>query len=553
MADIRKRREGLNYKAARTIVQVALVLVGVSLIVSFFVYARTLDNYYKNKVSNIGRIVSHVIDAEAVEQLLEIAQDEKFQKLHDEAVLTDNEVMISSYLVEEGVYDEYLAISDMLIQMTKDAQVEYIYIISLQGNYSIALVDPLEGILYYGSMIESEAEFLKYSTNERIPATVSNGAYGWLCSGYEPILNNDGEKIAMVGVDINMNDIMETRYNYMINLVVWIVILGVLAVAAAIYKTRKSVTIPLKKLSEATKAFVNSEAYTLDEKLINLDIHSNDEIEELYDSIKSMEENILNYLKHILKVSDEKDSIVEELNDAVRIQVKMLPSVAPPLPKVEKLDICAKVYPAVKACGDLYDYFMIDNEHLAVVMIDVSGIGVPATFIMLILKSHIRKRTMEGGTPAEIMRDVNKTFGETNITDMFATVWFGIINVNTGSVTSVNAGFEYPALKRSEGKFELIRSHHYPPVATMNDIEYQDEKFELKVGDILFLYSNGVVGTLNSDNKPFGEDRLISILDGYSEDDASQLIDHVKEATDIYRVYADQTDDIIMAAVKYLG
>ncbi len=553
MADNRKRKAGLNYKAARMIIQVALVLVGVSLTVSFFVYAQTLDNYYKNKVSNVGSSISHIIDADAVERLLVIARDENYQKLHDKAVLDDNEVMISSYLVEEGVYDDYVAISDMLVQMTKDNEVEYIYLISLQGNYSVALVDPAEGILYYGSMIESEAEFLKYTTNERIPATVSNGTFGWLCSGYEPIINSNGEKIAMVGVDINMNDIMQTRYKYMITLVLWMFILGVVAVAAAIHRTRRTVTVPLMQLSDATKAFVNSEAYTLDENLINLDIHSNDEIEELYDSIKSMEKNILAYLKNILKVSDEKDRIVEELNEAVRVQKEMLPSIAPPVPQVEKLDICAKVYPAAKACGDLYDYFMIDNEHLAVVMTDVSGVGVPATLVMLILRGHIRKRAMEGGTPAEIMRDVNKTFGEANITDMFAAVWFGIINIDTGSVTAVNAGFEYPALGRADCKFELVKNHHYPAVATVGDIEYQEEKFELKVGDTLFLYSNGVVGTLNSDNKSFGEDRLIKVLDGNSTDDVSQLIDHVKEATDIYRVYADQTDDIAMVAIKYRG
>ncbi|MBR5635812.1 MAG: serine/threonine-protein phosphatase, partial [Pseudobutyrivibrio sp.] len=211
--------------------------------------------------------------------------------------------------------------------------------------------------------------------------------------------------------------------------------------------------------------------------------------------------------------------------------------------------------PAKEVGGDFYDFFLIDDDHLAMVMADVSGKGVPAALFMVITKTLIKNRSLMGGniSPAEILKDVNNQLCEGNDANLFVTVWLGIIQLSTGKGISANAGHEHPAIKRSDGKFEYDIYKHSPAVATMEGIKFREREFELKPGDRLFVYTDGVTEATDCDDKLYGADRLLNALNQNTDVDAKQLLENVKADIDKFVNDSPQFDDITMLGFTYFG
>ncbi len=283
------------------------------------------------------------------------------------------------------------------------------------------------------------------------------------------------------------------------------------------------------------------------------EVRDNDEVGDLARSFNDMAASLKEYVNNLESVTAEKERISTELNLATQIQADMLPRIFPPFPDRKEFDIYATMTPAKEVGGDFYDFFMIDDDHLALVMADVSGKGVPAALFMVIAKTLIKNRAQMGGSPSAILHDVNRQLCEGNEADLFVTVWLGILEVSTGKVTASNAGHEYPAIRRSGGKYELLKARNSPAVAAMEGMRFNEHEFTLNPGDNLYLYTDGVAEATNSDEELYGTDRMLEALDRTKNDSSEEILASMKSEVDAFTGDAPQFDDITMLCLRYFG
>ena len=242
-----------------------------------------------------------------------------------------------------------------------------------------------------------------------------------------------------------------------------------------------------------------------------------------------------------------------ELNMATEIQMSMLPLTFPAFPDRSEFDIYASMDPAKEVGGDFYDFFLIDDDHLAAVIADVSGKGVPAALFMMSSKILLNDHATIGGSPAEILERVNKLVYANNKAHMFVTVWLGILEISTGKLTSASAGHEYPMINVN-GKYELLKDKHGLAIGAMPNSKYKDTEITLNKGDSVFVYTDGVAEATDANNELFGTDRTLEALnaipDGVSQ---KEILAGVRSAVDAFVKEAPQFDDLTMLGLKYFG
>lgn len=242
-----------------------------------------------------------------------------------------------------------------------------------------------------------------------------------------------------------------------------------------------------------------------------------------------------------------------ELTMATRIQADMLPNIFPAFPERPDFDIYASMVPAKEVGGDFYDFFLIDETHLGLVMADVSGKGVPAALFMMISKILVQNYAMTGRSPAQVLQAVNNQICSNNREEMFVTVWFGILDTETGKITAANAGHEYPVLMQQGGQFELVKDKHGLVIGAMDGIRYKEYELTLTKGSKLFLYTDGVPEATNARDELFGTDRMLAALNVEPTASPKKVLHNVREAVDGFVLEAEQFDDLTMLCVEYKG
>ena len=282
-------------------------------------------------------------------------------------------------------------------------------------------------------------------------------------------------------------------------------------------------------------------------------IRSRNEIGELASGISDMTREIDDYLEEIRNITAEKERIGAELNVARQIQADMLPNIFPPFPEIGEFNIFASMDPAREVGGDFYDFFLVDDRHVALVMADVSGKGVPAALFMVIAKTMIKNRAMLGGGPAEILRDVNNQLCANNASDYFVTAWLAIIDIKTGEGLAANAGHEHPVLRRADGSFELVVYRHSLALAAMEGISFREHAFRLNPGDRLFVYTDGVPEATGPENELYGTDRMLDSLNRDPDADGEQMLKNLRKDIEVFSSGTEQFDDITMMIFDYEG
>lgn len=280
---------------------------------------------------------------------------------------------------------------------------------------------------------------------------------------------------------------------------------------------------------------------------------TNDEIGVLSKAFEELSRKNQQHIKEVTRVTAEKERIGAELNVATQIQADMLPSIFPPYPHKTEFDVFATMHPAKEVGGDFYDFFLVDDDHLALVIADVSGKGVPAALFMVIAKTLIKNRAQMGGTPSQILFDVNNQLAEGNKTEFFVTVWLAIIDIRDGKGLASNAGHEHPAIRKKDGKYELVKYSHSPAVAAMENMKFPDHEFKLDPGDRLFVYTDGVVEANNSKDQLFGEKRMLDALNSDPDASIRDLLVNVSSSINQFADGAQQFDDITMLCMEYKG
>jgi sigma-B regulation protein RsbU (phosphoserine phosphatase) len=317
---------------------------------------------------------------------------------------------------------------------------------------------------------------------------------------------------------------------------------GALVMAARIVKPVEAMTKRLNVLGDGSEMFVMEDIYK-----------TGDEIEILAESFAKLSKRATDYIQQITTITAEKERIGTELSLAKAIQASMLPHVFPPFPHRTEFDIYAMMDPAREVGGDFYDYYLIDDDHLGLVVADVSGKGIPAALFMMISKTILQNCAMLGKSPSEILEKTNDALCSNNLVEMFVTVWVGIVEISTGKLTASNAGHEYPVIKRADGQYEIYKDKHSLAVGAMEDTVYSEYEIMLGKGDRLFLYTDGVPEATDSDENMFGSQRMLDALNSTPDADPEGMLNSVKNAVNDFVQNAEQFDDLTMLGFEYRG
>ena len=249
----------------------------------------------------------------------------------------------------------------------------------------------------------------------------------------------------------------------------------------------------------------------------------------------------------------ERERIGNELRMATEIQGSMLPHDFPPFPDRKEFDVYAVMDPALEVGGDFYDFFLIDDDHLCIMVADVSGKGIPAALFMMISKVILESFATLGSSAGEILTKANEAICSNNQADMFVTVWLGILEISSGRLVAANAGHEYPVLRRGGGPYELIKDRHGLVIGGMDGVRYKEYDLQLKPGDRVFVYTDGVPEAMDADGKMFGTTRMVESLNADPDVSLQELLDNVRKGVDGFVKDAVQFDDLTMLCLEYEG
>ena len=283
-----------------------------------------------------------------------------------------------------------------------------------------------------------------------------------------------------------------------------------------------------------------------------VEMHTGDELETLGNAFNQMAKSLGEYMENLAEVTADRERIATELNVASTIQSSMLPCIFPAFPDQKDFDIYADMHPAKAVGGDFYDFFKTDENHLWVVIADVSGKGVPAALFMVIAKTMLKNYAGFGASPAEVLAIVNDRLCENNEADMFVTVFIGVFEISSGIFTFSNAGHNYPLLYRKGGAFDWLKSSPDFVIAGMEGMKFRDNRVAINPGDRLFLYTDGVTEALNRKEELYGDDRLIETLNRPEAREMSidELVTYMKADLASYADGAEQADDITMLVLE---
>jgi sigma-B regulation protein RsbU (phosphoserine phosphatase) len=301
------------------------------------------------------------------------------------------------------------------------------------------------------------------------------------------------------------DEVAKATRSALVTMLLLIVFLAVLSVFLS-NKLSKHLVMPIALLTE--------KVHDLDGDQLNFEWYENtdDEVEELARSFKFMTQRMQTYIDDIQTVTAEKERIGTELSLATRIQAGILPHDFPAFPDRNEFELYALMEPAREVGGDFYDFFLIDDNHLGLVMADVSGKGIPAALFMMIAKTILQSCAMLGKGAAETLDKTNEALTSNNQTGMFVTIWFGILEISTGKLSCANAGHEYPVIKRAGGEFEIYKDKHGFVIGGMEGTRYKEYTIQLGHGDRIFLYTDGVPEATNPDVMMYGTDRMLGAL-----------------------------------------
>lgn len=383
---------------------------------------------------------------------------------------------------------------------------------------------------------------------------------------YEPMSNMPWTVVTVVGVDevlaparegeAKISELAEEAALKISSIIrsttVLYAIIVILAVALSIAlggAAAARITRPLSRLIDGVERISGGDLKT------QIQVHTGDEIETLANAFNSMTANLEKYIHDLTAVTAEKERIGAELNVATQIQKDMLPNIFPAFPERQEFDIYASMDPAKEVGGDFYDFFMVDDSHLAVVMADVSGKGVPAALFMVIAKTIIKNQALTGDPLDQVFDRANDQLCENNGEGLFVTAFMGLLDLNTGDFTYVNAGHNAPLLRRKGGNYEYLQMNPGFVLAGLDGMQYESSHLELGEGDTLFLYTDGVTEALDPNEELFGEDRLRDALndDGGRDLQVSKLLPYVRSALEEFARGAEQADDITMLGITYRG
>ena len=563
MSALERRRHSLAAKIGRSTMLSCIILGAAALLIGLVLYGIVLTKQYASQAFHLAKqtslSVSHGVDSRGLaKQVME-----RYRSLSPEQrAKTGTEEYRADFAVavDMEIYDYLLG---MLKDSLKANEVYDIYV-AMYDRETCALVyiaDPeAEQRLYPGEwekMTEKEVnKFLDWDGEGELYDISRMEEYGWLCTAGVPLRDKEtNEILAFVLVDISIDNLLSGAKSFVLQISLALFLLTAFIAWFSSARMQKKLTQPINSIAEAAKAYSRDKqaGVSRTDHFGSLNIHTGDEIENLSLIMADMEKDLADYEENLTRIRAEKERISTELSLATRIQAAMLPSIFPAFPDRKDFDIYAMMHPAREVGGDFYDFFLIDEDHLCLVMADVSGKGIPAALFMMITKTILQSCAMLGSSAAEILNKTNQAICSKNPEEMFVTVWVGILELSSGKLTCSNAGHEYPVLRRPGGVFELIKDKHGFVVGGLEDEVYQEYELKLEPGAELFVYTDGVPEAMREDRSMFGIGRMMEALNKEPQAGPEMLLDNVLKEVRGFVDGVEASDDITMLALEYRG
>jgi len=572
---ISKRSHGLSVSVKIYILIIAIILtVSAALVFTGYrTYSKNVDEAYYNRTRNAVSAGADFIPVDFLNHFWLAVQSEEFRRVKEEAIeVNDEEILVqwmrrqpglySDILTEKQLsedpelgqyttlYDEYDMLNLLCEQIRDTFDVADAYVQKMENGVTYTVIDPKEGLFQIGVIEQPLKEFEKYGDNEYVPPTIYRSRYGWLCTSCQPI-SLEKQVFGLFCVDIDMNEVIKQQNWFLTNSLIFVLLEIVAAIVISMVLIRRSITLPLVMLTNATRGFADSDENLSGEDVIDLPITSNDEIGTLYREIQSMQRRIVDYTEHITQITAEKEHTRTEMSLAARIQNSALPKNFT-LPTA-KVDLYALMDPAREVSGDFYDFFFCGEDRLCLVIADVSGKGIPASLFMMRAKTAIKYSACGGLGPAELLKFVNGNLCEENDTNMFVTVWLGMLDLKTGMMRCCNAGHEYPAVMRAGGGYELLKDQHGMMLGVFEDNSLTEYEIRMNPGDRIFVYTDGIPEAENEKKEQYGTDRLLQQLNRQKDADQKTVLEGLLQDIRKFTGAVEQFDDITMLGLTYKG
>ena len=558
----KKKSTSLRKKSVSVVLFATIIISLITVSVSGIFYSYNIFEHYKRLSEQLADTAASLMSAQDIVRYYNEVKkigpydDEKYNSDEAYRLAYDEEVNAIKDEKYQQMLDTLFVFED---QSKSRNDIEYIYVQVLEENQVTYIFDAdhTEDQYQLGTVRPISEEVIDNDGLENgVPAFISNNPDdGWLCSCMRPIRDSNGNPVALVGVDISMGKVVTLGIIYVAALIVIVIFIAGLLIWFILRGVDKSLVKPINQLSNAARSFVEDKGDEMNKEssISTLNIHTGDEVETLWKSIQQMERDINDYITNLTAVTAEKERIGAELSLATRIQADMLPNIFPAFPERKDLDIYAAMTPAKEVGGDFYDFFLVDDSHLAMVMADVSGKGVPAALFMMMSKILIQNAVLNGKSPAEALMTVNNQICANNREEMFVTVWLGVVDLKSGLLTAANAGHEKPIVKSPDGEFELFNDRHGFVIGGMEGLKYRNYEIQLHKGSKLFLYTDGVAEATDSNDELYGTERTLGALNDSKDGEPKAVLEAVKKSVDAFVGTAPQFDDLTMLCFEFKG
>ena len=571
MTNRQRKRHSLSARAVRALLVFSIFMGVIALTFGFHLYTGTVVRDYRTDTWHTARNMAAAVDQEQVRKLSEEVLA-VYDSLPEASRGANDDAYYAQFAdIMDGDFDD---VANLLREIRDNGECMAGYIAALDeaNNRMIFIVDsdekdtfcppgkvdPLDeeyvqGMLYGVEVNRIEAFFGRGTSIPAVLADIED--YGYRCTAAAPMMKI-GDYTVMAFADTDMNHVAFVSQRFLFQYLLILVAVAAVAIWLMFRYTRRHIVGPINKLAEAAKAYSEDKRRMGETGLhfADLGIHTGDEIENLALTIQDMETDLTDYVANLTQVTAEKERFNTELSVASSIQEGMIPHIFPAFPERPEFDLHAGMHTAKEVGGDFYDFFLIDETHLALVIADVSGKGIPAALFMMGSKIMIQNYAKTGDlSPAHTLEKVNDQICSNNSADMFVTVWLGILDLTTGRLTAANAGREYPALKRAGGRFEMMKEPHGFIIGGMAGVPYQDYTIDLAPGDTIFQYTDGVTEATSGTGAMFGTDSMLAALNEEADAAPEQILAHVGDAVKAFAGDAKQFDDITMLCLRYNG
>lgn len=530
-----KRLTGIAGKLTLGVIAFGLLLGIVCSIVGYREFTAVLEQQYNDSAYEIAQAAVTLLNPDKFEQYLETGEtDAEYLEVQARLDALVNATDTTLIYVEKVDTKDFQTVTYIYDSVNRNTGFERYPLGYTDKGVADKYVENMKNIVLKG---ERATEYLYYYSEE-------SGAH---TTAGLPVYDSGGKIVAVIGVEKAMTRLEDARNIYVLHVILWTLTAIVLFISVYSEILRRGIIKPLKTLTKEAERFAQTNLPS--EALVT--ITQKDEVGLLARAVEKMETDIVKYTENLTAITAEKERVNTELSVATRIQANMLPSIFPAFPDREEFDIFATMNPAKEVGGDFYDFFMVDERHLAIVMADVSGKGVPAALFMVIGKTLIKDHTQPGKDLGCVFTEVNELLCESNSEGLFITAFEGVLDLASGEFRFVNAGHEIPYICKRNGKFEPYKIRAGFVLAGMEGMRYQCGEMRLEVGDKIFQYTDGVTEAANAQKELYGMNRLTAILGENSALPPDELLPFIKRDIDRFVGEAPQFDDITMLCLEY--